>query len=142
MIRLTSILGTAVLALSVAGCFGGGGGSESQPQTTPAPGPTTASNGGGDSSVGSGSTGEIDYEKIDLDNTNDIIPSLKVGAERMGCSLVAEEGQGVAYQCSAGTIFIVQVGRELRWTCQNTSKDNCRQVLKDIVDEALKAAGG
>jgi hypothetical protein len=83
-----------------------------------------------------------EYERMNLDSAQDFLPLIKVGAQEHGCSLVSEEPRhGVAYQCPAGLIFIVQKGRELRWSCQEAPRQTCGDILKQIVDKAVRAAG-
>jgi hypothetical protein len=138
MHRLVSALRGLVACaslISTVGCGGGpsqGRAATTPPPSMPAPAPATAS-----AAAGSG----LDYESITLENSTDIVPALKLGSQTAGCTIVVEDGQGIAVNCSGGTLFVVQVGTELRWTCSDISKDECRTVLKRVIDAALNAQG-
>jgi hypothetical protein len=89
--------------------------------------------------------GPLEYEEIELGTGQSFIPLLKVGADRIGCSLVAEDAEptpGVAYQCEQGMLFMAQVGQTLRYTCQRMELAACRGLMERIYQKVLDAAGG
>ena len=49
----------------------------------------------------------MDYFTEDLDTGENLIPALKIGAERLECGLVGEEGQKVVYECPSALIVIL-----------------------------------
>jgi len=132
-----AIAAAATLAL-VGACGGGNKAGDTTPDPPAAPdgGPATTDTPPNDSPE------QLDYEEVELGNRADVIPLMKVGAEGIGCSLVAEEANGIAYQCDHGTIFLVQVGTVLRYTCQHIEKAQCAALLDRINQKVLEAAGG
>ncbi len=132
----------ATLGLVVA-C--GGGGKGSSDETTPTP-PGDGVNGTLPDQPAATDAGPepLDFEEIELGTSQAYIPLIKVGAEQLGCSLVAEEVEppALAYQCEEGTVFVAQVGTVLRYACQNITKQQCNALLERIYKKVLEAAGG
>ena len=50
--------------------------------------------------------------------------------------LTAEQEQRIAATCEQDTIFLEQVGQELRYACQTLGADDCKRLLGAIVAAA------
>jgi hypothetical protein len=138
--------GTPVLAAWAAGaawlaalaCSGGSGGRATVP-ALPTPPPEAAPVAA--PSIDAGVV-EPAYESLDMGFADNVIPGLKVGADRAGCGLVAEQAQRLAVTCPEGVIFIQQAGRELRWACQTLAAEPCRALLMKLIEAGKGATGG
>jgi len=135
MLRTTCAL---VIAAVAAAC--GGSASNDTPTTPPPAEPAVAAP---VADAGPAEPAErVDYDEIDLPSASNFLPLLKVGATGIGCSLVAEQEGGLAYQCEEGLIFMVQKGAKLRYACENAPADQCGALMQRITAKMLEAAGG
>jgi hypothetical protein len=134
-------IATVFVVVMTAAC---GGSSGSSGDTTPQPGDTAVgpADGAPVEPVEEVPEEKIEYETIELPSASNVIPLLKVGAEGVGCTLVSEEADGLAYQCEDGLIFMVQKGATLRYACENTPKETCGALMQSITDKMIEAAGG
>lgn len=127
------------LALAVAGAAACGG---RAPAAAPGPAPAATARSQPDAGVPDAAP-PVDYAEIELGSAQPVLPLLKVGAERLGCTLVAEEVSppAVAYQCETGTLFVAQVGTRLRYTCQPLDAAACDALMDRVYRTVLDAAG-
>lgn len=133
-----------VVTLGLVVACGGGGKGSSDETTTPPPGDGVSGKLPDQPAATDAGPEPLDFEVIELGTSQAYIPLIKVGAEALGCSLVAEEAEppAAAYQCEQGTVFVAQVGTVLRYTCQNITKQQCNALLERINKKVLEAAGG
>ena len=138
-----TLAGCAALVALVA-CGGRGSGPDTTPAAEPAAGDTTPPGDDGTAqqpAADAETDRAVDYQEVELPSASNFLPLLKVGAEGIGCALVAEQPDGLAYQCKEGLIFMVQKGGKLRYACENTPDDQCGALMTRITDKMLQAAG-
>jgi|GEM_PF-6375627 len=126
----------AVLILLSAGC---GGAQTPAPEPVAEPAPATAP--GESAEVASDAPEpepetEPDFAVLPLPSSDNIVPALKHGAESSGCGLTSVEGQRIAVTCEQDTLFLEQVGSELRYACQALADEDCKKLLGAIVSAA------
>ena len=127
----------AIGVVVLVGC-GGAQTPAAEPDPAPAPAPAPEPAPAPTPEPGLEATPEPGYATLPLPNSDNLVPALKHGAESSGCQLTAEEGQRIAATCEEDTVFLEQVGAELRYSCQTLDDAGCKTLLGKIVAAAGK----
>jgi hypothetical protein len=87
-----------------------------------------------------GDDGDMATFFLDLDNEQNIIPVLKLGAQHAGCEILGEQETppAVAAKCPGGAVAILQEGKKLGVGCPQIDQEACRQVFGNILQSAMK----
>lgn len=125
MIRLVAVAAVAALA----GCGSGPKPTTTAPATQPASPPVAPE-------PEPEPEPDPTFESLQIGTSDNIVPGLKVGAEKAGCGIAASDGQDLTIACPEDTLFVRQRGDRVEFACQTLDVEACRALLMKVVEAA------